>query len=128
MIVRSAPRFTLNLLVAFSGDQDGVGIIRNLSINGCCISSGTVVQLKQSLTLKFHPGDQGPLIVVDLADVRWAGAWDFGVAFQSMNNAVFCNLSRRSLPPNSRDCPHDRPHRHSRSVSHYMNESQARRT
>jgi hypothetical protein len=83
MIVRSAPRFTLNLLVAFSGDQDGVGIIRNLSINGCCISSGTVVQLKQSLTLKFHPGDQGPLIVVDLADVRWATAWDFGVAFQS---------------------------------------------
>lgn len=83
MTPRSATRYTLNLLVAFSGDQDGVGVIRNLSINGCCISSGTIVQQKQSLTLKLHPGDDGPLIVVDLAEVRWATAWDFGVAFQS---------------------------------------------
>jgi len=34
MMVRSAPRFVVSLLVAFSGDQKGVGVIRNLSING----------------------------------------------------------------------------------------------
>lgn len=89
---RRAPRYALTLLVAFSGDQNGVGVIRNLSINGCCISSGTVVRQKQSLTLKLHPGDMGPLIVVDLAEVRWATAWDFGVAFQSFQPEEQCRL------------------------------------
>lgn len=83
MIVRSAPRFTVSLLVAFSGDEHGVGVIRNLSVNGCCISSGTVVKAGASLNLEFHPGDAGPLITVDLAQVRWATAWDFGLVFQS---------------------------------------------
>jgi hypothetical protein len=84
MIVRSAPRFLVSLLVAFSGDQKGVGVIRNLSINGCCISSGTVVKVGESLNLEFHPGDDGSIILVDLAEVRWATAWEFGVVFQSL--------------------------------------------
>jgi hypothetical protein len=84
VIVRSVPRFAVSLLVAFSGDQDGVGVIRNLSINGCCISSGTVVKAGVSLNLEFHPGDDGPVILVDLAEVRWATAWEFGVVFQSL--------------------------------------------
>lgn len=84
MIVRSAPRFVVSLLVAFSGDQKGVGVIRNLSINGCCISSGTVVKAGESLNLEFHPGDDGAVIQVDLAEVRWATAWEFGVVFQSL--------------------------------------------
>jgi hypothetical protein len=84
VIVRSAPRFVVSLLVAFSGDQKGVGVIRNLSINGCCISSGTVVKASESLNLEFHPGDDGSVILVDLAEVRWATAWEFGVVFQSL--------------------------------------------
>lgn len=84
MIQRSSPRVPVSLLVAFSGDRDGVGVIRNLSINGCCISSGTVVAAGESLNLEFHPGDDGPVILVDLAEVRWATAWEFGVVFQSL--------------------------------------------
>ena len=84
VIVRSAPRFAVSLLVALSGDQKGVGVIRNLSINGCCISSGTVVKAGDSLNLEFHPGDHGPVIHIDLAEVRWATAWEFGVVFQSL--------------------------------------------
>ncbi|MDQ6733680.1 MAG: PilZ domain-containing protein [Nitrospirota bacterium] len=84
MIVRSAPRFVVSLLVAFSGDQNGVGVIRNLSINGCCISSGTVVKAGESLNLEFHPLDDGPVILIDLAEVRWATAWEFGAVFQSL--------------------------------------------
>ena len=84
MIVRSATRFAVSLLVAFSGDQSGVGMIRNLSINGCCISSGTIVKAGEVLNLKFHPGDDGPVIQIDLAEVRWATAWEFGVVFQSL--------------------------------------------
>jgi hypothetical protein len=84
VIVRSAPRFSVSLLVAFSGDRGGVGVIRNLSINGCRISSGTVVKAGESLNMKFHPGDDGPVILVDLAEVRWATAWEFGVVFQSL--------------------------------------------
>jgi PilZ domain len=84
MIVRSAPRFAVSLLVAFSGGQSGVGVIRNLSINGCCISSGTVVKAGESLNLEFHPRDDGPVILIDRAEVRWATAWEFGVVFQSL--------------------------------------------
>jgi len=84
VIVRSVQRFTVSLLVAFSGDQKGVGVIRNLSINGCCVSSGTVVKAGESLNLEFHPGDDGPVIRIDLAEVRWATAWEFGVVFQSL--------------------------------------------
>lgn len=84
VIVRSTGRFTVSLLVSFYGDQKGVGIIRNLSINGCCISSGTVLQAGESLNLEFHPSDTGPVILVDLAEVRWATAWEFGVVFQSL--------------------------------------------
>ena len=87
VIIRSTPRFTVSLLVAFSGDHEGVGMIRNLSINGCCISSGTVMNAGESVNLRFHPGDDGPVIAVDLAEVRWATAWDFGVVFQSLQPA-----------------------------------------
>ena len=47
-MVRTASRFAVSLLVAFSEDQDAVGVIRDLSINGCCISSGTVVKAGES--------------------------------------------------------------------------------
>jgi len=78
VIIRSAPRFAVSLLVAFSGDQDGVGVIKNLSINGCCISSGSVVRAREALNLEFHPRDDGP---GDPGRPCWSAlgyAWEFG--------------------------------------------------
>jgi hypothetical protein len=96
VIIRSAPRFAVSLLVAFSGDQDGVGVIKNLSINGCCISSGSVVRAREALNLEFHPRDDGPVILVDLAEVHWATPGNSG----SCSNP--CYLRSNNAPPYSR--------------------------
>ncbi|WP_447980115.1 PilZ domain-containing protein [Candidatus Nitrospira bockiana] len=83
LISRAVQRFSVQLPVAFDGDTEGVGVIRDLSINGCRIASGTVLQPGAAVSLSLHPGD-GPPIMIEVAEVRWATAWEFGVLFRTL--------------------------------------------
>jgi len=86
MIRRTAPRHSVLLPVAFSGDREGMGIIHNLSVNGCRIaSSSTGVEAGQYLSLLLHPGDHEPPITVEVAEVRWVNPLGFGVAFRTFD-------------------------------------------
>ena len=70
---RQAPRCTVHLPIAFSGDSlTGEGIVVNLSLEGCTIESEQKVPGWKYLTLRiFLPNQDAPL-VVDRAQVRWS--------------------------------------------------------
>ncbi len=68
---RLAPRFTVHLPIAFSGDSlTGEGIVVNLSLGGCAVESEQKVQQWKYLTLRIFMPDQDAPLVVDRAQVR----------------------------------------------------------
>ena len=82
-------RFQVKIPISFRLEDpsvEGEGIVYNLSIGGCKVTSTTPVStgLYLSIRLQF-PTEPSPLDV-RLAAVRWAMAGDFGVAFVSMGS------------------------------------------
>ena len=81
MVPRQYPRFAVVFPISFSGDHDGDGVVRNLSVAGCCVESHTTVDRKAYLTVRLHAAlDQDP-IKVAVAVVRWSRVGEFGLEF-----------------------------------------------
>lgn len=84
VIVRQAPRVTVQLPVLFNGDRGGSGTIQDLSVNGCLIVSPTRVEPGDYLCLWLYlPHDASP-IVIEGAEVRWSAEERFGVCFLTL--------------------------------------------
>jgi len=95
MVERSHQRFPTSLPGALMA-PDGPHIIRSmdLSRSGCRIQN--TVQLVPGMTISLFlvpPGEDTPIVIQD-ANVRWAGAEGIGIEFQAVE---FQNLQRLDL-------------------------------
>jgi hypothetical protein len=92
----ASKRFRAHLPVAFARDGhpgEARGLVYNLSIDGCKVTSDSRVTPGIYLTLRLHlPAPHAPL-VVRLAAVRWTQEWDFGVAFLHLESEEFQRLN-----------------------------------
>ncbi len=80
--------------LSFNGDEEGEGLIFNLSPGGCMIGSEAGVKVGDAMSLIILlPGETSPT-AVDLALVRWGTGRHFGVEFVSMGTAEQDRLRR----------------------------------
>ncbi|OGW64859.1 MAG: hypothetical protein A3H49_02380 [Nitrospirae bacterium RIFCSPLOWO2_02_FULL_62_14] len=90
-------RFRAHLPVAFARDGysgEARGVVYNLSIEGCKVTSNTRVDLGTYLSLRLYlPGSPAP-VEVRLAAVRWTMEWDFSVTFLHMQSEEIQRLNR----------------------------------
>ena len=93
----ASKRFRAHLPVTFARDDrpgQARGLIYNLSVEGCKITSDTRVTPETYLTLRLHlPAPHAP-VEVRLAAVRWVQDRDFGVSFLHMPSEEFQRLSQ----------------------------------
>ena len=82
MAGRKHTRFAVQLPVSFREDQlSHGGTILNLSVEGCAITSETVVVAAVYLQLTMQLRAREEPVHVDLAAVRWSSTTRFGVEF-----------------------------------------------
>lgn len=90
-------RFRAQLPVAFAREGypgEARGLVYNLSIDGCKVTSDTRVASGTYLTLRIYlPAPHAP-VTVRLAAVRWTQMWDFGVTFVNMQSEELERLNR----------------------------------
>lgn len=90
-------RFRARLPVAFAREGSpgqARGLVYNLSIEGCKVTSDTRVAPGTYLTLRLYlPAPHAP-VEVRLAAVRWTMQWDFGVTFVNMQSEELQRLNR----------------------------------
>ncbi len=93
----ASKRFRAHLPVTFARDGypgEVRGLVYNLSIDGCKVTSETRVAPGTYLTLRLYlPAPHAP-VEVRLAAVRWTQECDFGVTFVHMQSEEFERLNR----------------------------------
>jgi hypothetical protein len=96
MLLTASKRFRAHLPVVLARDGhpgEARGLVDNLSIDGCKVTSDTRVTPGTYLSLRLHlPTPHEPL-QVRLAAVRWAQEWDFGVTFLHVESEEFQRLT-----------------------------------
>jgi DNA-binding response OmpR family regulator len=69
---RKPPRYPIRCRVDYTGDHDGTGFTKDLSIGGCLLNTDTKVEVDAHLTLQFMlPGDPMP-VKIHVAVARWS--------------------------------------------------------
>lgn len=90
-------RFQAHFPVAFAREGypgEARGLVYNLSIEGCKVTSNTQMAPGTYLTLRLYlPAPHAP-VEVRLAAVRWTQEWDFGVTFVHMQSEELQRLTR----------------------------------
>ena len=90
-------RFRAHLPVSFARDGypgEARGLVYNLSIEGCKMTSNTRVGPGTYLSLRLYlPVPHAP-VEVRLAAVRWTLEWDFSVTFLHMESEEVQRLNR----------------------------------
>ena len=90
-------RFRAQIPILFSRDGcpgETRGLVYNLSVEGCKITSNTRVEPGTYLNLRLYlPGSHVPM-VVRLSAVRWVQGWDFGVTFLHMQTDELQRLNQ----------------------------------
>lgn len=96
--LRRQPRFQVNCPVSFVvEDEAGVGVIYNLSEEGCAIESDVSVPQEGYASVSLTiPGASDP-VVVDLARVRWVTRHEFGLEFRIISQAARKHIRRYLL-------------------------------
>jgi hypothetical protein len=108
MTPRKDPRFVVHVLMSFTGDHDGEGLITNLSMNGCRVeNASTLVDLKAMLAVYLPLSDDDPPVKVDAALVRWTSLPNFGLEFMCLRPEARQHLEAylNRLPPDARMTP-----------------------
>ena len=83
--LRRSPRYDMTWRLIFSGEgMEGRGVTRNVSRDGCCITSPTAVTLGDYLTLRLSPTAPANPFTIELGIVRWVRDDTFGVEFLSI--------------------------------------------
>ncbi len=89
-------RFRAHLPVAFARDGhlgEARGLVYNLSVEGCKVTSDTRVAPETYLTLRLYLPAPHASVAVQLAAVRWTQEWDFGVTFLHMQTEELQRLN-----------------------------------
>ena len=108
MKMRYCERASTEFPVIFAGDSYvGEGIVLNVSVPGCEISSKKPVEPGAYLEMKVLVPDNGSSLWVGLAKVRWCSGHRFGVEFIRMPGEDQVRLGRlvkqyRSVRPDAR--------------------------
>ena len=84
MVERHHPRFPVHLALGFSGDQFGMGTLRDLSWGGCLVQSSAATYVNDCLTLRIQLSVGSSLLVVNAATVAWTRDHTFGLSFTRM--------------------------------------------
>jgi hypothetical protein len=96
MELTASKRFRACLPVVLARDEhpgEAHGLVYNLSIDGCKVTSDTRVEPGTYLSLRFQlPAPHAP-VQVRLAAVRWSQEWDFGVTFLNVEYEEFQRLT-----------------------------------
>jgi hypothetical protein len=91
---RNNRRFEVHLPISFTGPDNGVGIVRNLSRGGCQMESMVDITTRQSLAMQLTlSSDEAPL-TIEAASVRRCTEHLFSVAFLVMDTKEQERLSR----------------------------------
>lgn len=102
-------RFRAQLPVAFAREGypgEARGLVYNLSIEGCKVTSDTRVASGTYLALRLYlPAPHAP-VAVRLAVVRWTQVWDFGVTFVNMQSEEFERLNHYLANLETADAAH----------------------
>ena len=93
-VERQHPRFPSQLPVSFSGNQEGNGTVRNLSLGGCQVNSETQVYAGDYLSLRVQLVAEDSPLTVSAAAVRWSEGEKFGVSFDWLEPDEQTRLAR----------------------------------
>jgi DNA-binding response OmpR family regulator len=78
---RTFPRYPIRCRVDYTGDHDGSGFTKDLSIGGCLLNTDTKVEVDAHLTLQVMlPGDPMP-VKIYVAVARWTAPPHCGLDF-----------------------------------------------
>ncbi len=85
---RRSPRFPVEFTLDFIAHLDtmGVGIVSNLSMEGCALEGNLIVHEGWNLELHLLLPDLASPLKVELAAVRWSQGRRFGVEFLRMGD------------------------------------------
>lgn len=83
---RKDPRFHVQFRSSFSSANiiSGIGLLNDLSSNGCRIFSSTPVKPGTALALRIEVGAEEPPLHIKQVVVRWCRDGQFGVEFLSL--------------------------------------------
>ncbi|MCP9439204.1 MAG: PilZ domain-containing protein [Nitrospira sp.] len=93
---RRHPRFPVRFHSSFSSINvvSGNGILHNLSLCGCQISSAMHVRPGTGMELSIEASDNGPPILISQAIVRWSRDGRFGLEFLDLRETEWTKLQR----------------------------------
>ena len=78
---RKFPRYPVQCYVQYTGDHEGTGLTKDLSIGGCLLNTNTPLDVDSHLTLLVTlSGDPTP-IKIHVAVARWSAASSCGLDF-----------------------------------------------
>lgn len=94
MELRSFPRFQVRFRSTFSSPlmTGGEGLVTNVSIGGCRVSSSAKVAKNTELELHLYLTDRDVPLEVNRAAVRWVSGGEFGMEFLQMDGAATTRL------------------------------------
>ena len=99
---RSFRRVPLHCPTVFVGSHTvGKGTVTDLSVFGCAVKTTTLLRKGDYLCVKFTIPEQGEVMVVNLAAVRWALGSKFGLEFVHIGHEERVRL--RELVTSSED-------------------------
>ena len=104
MNLRKHERLSVDYAGSFSGGRfRGTGFIRDLSVDGCRVSSASVVSVGDMLGVLIEiPGSEQPLYITRTV-VRWTNAKEFGMEFILMDLHDRQRLDRMVLKTRATD-------------------------
>ena len=82
---RNHRRFQVNLPIAFTGKEKGLGIVRNLSRGGCQMDSMADITSHDSLLMHLTLSPDETPLTIEAASVRRCNEHLFSVAFLVMD-------------------------------------------
>lgn len=90
---RKHRRFPAQFRSSFSSVNtvEGEGVVLDLSIRGCKVSSETVVSPGTNLVLYLHASDPTPIRIA-VTSVRWVRGREFGLEFVDMEDGEWKRL------------------------------------
>ncbi len=92
---RQTPRFPVRCPITFTGDLiHGEGTVMDLSTEGCCVQTRDSVEDRSYVNLFLHLPHHNRPMKVELAAIRWADEYSFGLEFIRMTPEQLRQLHR----------------------------------
>ena len=102
--MRRDPRYLRQCPIAYTGDHEGSGITKNLSIGGCLLQTMTPVEVEAHLTVQLSLPDEPTPVKIYVAVVRWSAPPMCGLDFLLIDEVGESRLSaylKRDVSPSA---------------------------